>query len=343
MERRDLIKATAAGLAAASLTSAHAAESQSPVVTSRIPQNPGMRYRALGRTGEQVSLVGLGGFHLAKPGGMTNDEAIRVVQAGIESGINFCDNCWDYNGGESEVRLGRALRSGWRDRVLLMTKLDGRTAHAAAGQLETSLTRLGTDHIDLVQFHEVIRMDDPERIFAPGGALEALLRAREQGKLRYIGFTGHKSPLIHKHMFEVADRHGFHFDTVQMPLNIMDAHYDSFEKTVVPMAVARGTGILGMKAFGDNFILKSNVMSPVEMLQYPMNLPISIQITGIDSMAILQQALTAVRTFKPLTDEERNALLARSEQLALTGTTERYKTSHHFDGTFQNPQWLTEA
>jgi aryl-alcohol dehydrogenase-like predicted oxidoreductase len=303
-----------------------------------------MQYRSLGHTGEAVSLVGLGGFHLAKPGGMTNDEAIRVVHAGLDAGINFCDNCWDYNGGESEVRLGRALSQyGYRDKTFLMTKIDGRTAAAAKAQLETSLTRLQTDHIDLLQFHEIIRPDDPARVFAAGGALEAVLRAREQGKIRYIGFTGHKSPAIHASMFEMADRHGFHFDTVQMPLNIMDAHYDSFEKTVVPMAVARGTGILGMKAFGDPYIVQTGLMPPIQMLQYPMSLPISIQITGIDSMDILHQALEAVRTYRPLSQEMREALLARSAEIGRTGKTELYKTSLHFDGTNKNPHWLTEA
>jgi diketogulonate reductase-like aldo/keto reductase len=344
MERRDFFKGVVGATAAAAVSPA-LAQGSTPTgpVTSKIAQHPDMKYRALGRTGEQVSLVGLGGYHLAKPGGMDNAEAIRVVHAGIEAGINFCDNCWDYNNGESEVRLGRALSQGYRNRVFLMTKLDGRTAKAAMGQLETSLARLQTDHIDLIQFHEVIRMDDPERIFAPDGALEAILKAREQGKIRYIGFTGHKSPLIHKHMFEVADAHGFHFDTVQMPLNIMDAHYDSFEQIVLPIALQRGTAVMGMKAFGDNFILKSGVVSPVQMLQYPMSLPISIQITGIDGMPILQQALEAVRTFVPLTAEARLALLAKSAQIAMTGTTERYKNSHFFDGTIRNPQWLEEA
>jgi len=357
MDRRDFIKTVAAGVgvAAAGTLPADAqvvsgvavADNVVPrpgTVTASIPQHPDMKYRALGRTGEAVSLVGMGGYHLAKPGGMNNDEAIRVVHAGLDAGINFCDNCWDYNGGESEVRLGRALsQQGYRRKVFLMTKIDGRTAKAAMGQIETSLTRLQTDHLDLLQFHEIIRADDPGRVFADGGALEAVLKAREQGKLRYIGFTGHKSPAIHASMFETADQHGFHFDTVQMPLNIMDAHYDSFEKTVVPMAVARGTGILGMKAFGDNFILKSNLMPPIQMLQYPMSLPISIQITGIDGMDILHQALEAVRTFTPPTAEFRAALLARSMQIAMTGKTELYKTTEHFDGTNHNPQWLTQA
>ena len=349
MERRSFIKATALGVAAAAgakvahaqvETSQGGAVRATGPVTSQIAEHPDMKYRPLGRTGERVSLVGMGGFHLAKPGGPTNAEATRLVHAGIEAGINFCDNCWDYNGGESEVRLGRALARGWRSRVFLMTKIDGRTAKAAMHQIEQSLTRLQTDHVDLLQFHEIIRMDDPERVFAENGALEAVLRARDQGKLRYIGFTGHKSPAIHKHMFEVADRHRFHFDTVQMPLNVMDAHFDSFEQGVLPIALAHGTAVMGMKAFGDPFILDSKAVSPIEMLQYPMSLPIALQITGIDRMEILHQALEAVRSFRPFTPEQRASILDRTAELARDGHTEKYKISTHFDGTVKNPEWL---
>ncbi len=349
MERRNFIKATALGMAVAAGAKEARAQlgtSQGGVgratgpVTSLIAEHPDMKYRALGRTGERVSLVGMGGYHLAKPGGPTSAEAIRLVHAGIEAGINFCDNCWDYNGGESETRLGRALAHGWRNRTFLMTKIDGRTAKAAMQQIEQSLGRLQTDHVDLLQFHEIIRMDDPERVFAEGGALEAVLRARDQGKLRYIGFTGHKSPAIHKHMFEVADRHRFHFDTVQMPLNVMDAHFDSFEQGVLPIALAHGTAVMGMKAFGDPFILDTKAVSPIEMLHYPMSLPIALQITGIDRMEILQQALEAVRSFKPFTPEQRASILQRTAELARDGHAEKYKISTHFDGTVKNPEWL---
>ncbi len=349
MERRDLMKATAVGVAAAALggpadvagqTTQGGQVKPTGPVTSKIAEHPEMKYRALGRTGERVSLIGVGGFHLAKPGGPSADEAVRIVHTAIEAGVNFFDNCWDYNGGESEVRLGRALAGGWRARAFLMTKIDGRTAAAATSQLDESLKRLQTDHIDLLQFHEIIRMDDAERVFAPGGALEAVLRAREGGKVRYIGFTGHKSPAIHRHMFEVAEAHGFHFDAVQMPLNVMDAHFDSFEQGVLPVAAAHGTGVIGMKAFGDPFILDSKAASPIELLQYPMSLPISVQVTGVDSLPILQQALIAVRSFAPFTTEQRAALLARTATAAKDGGTERYKTSTHFDGTVQNPHWL---
>ena len=311
------------------------------LVTASIAQNPDMKYRTLGHTGERMSLVGLGGFHLARPGGPTSEEAVRLVHAGIEAGVNFCDNCWDYNGGESEIRLGRALsQGGYRNRAFLMTKIDGRTAKAATAQIDESLRRLKTDHLDLLQFHEIIRMGDPERVFADGGALEAVLRAREQGKLRYIGFTGHKSPAIHRHMFDVADQHGFRFDTVQMPLNVMDAHFDSFEQGVLPVALSHGTAVLGMKTFGDHFILDSGVATPTEMLHYPMSLPVSIQVCGIDNPMVLAQALDAVRSFVPPTDAERVALLSRTAVAAKDGGTERYKVSDHFDGTAHNPQWL---
>jgi len=364
MDRRDVMKAAALGLATATVgPGARAAPGDGQdaaaagpgwhietlqggerratgPVTSRIPQDPRMKYRPLGRTGELVSLVGVGGFHLAKPGGATNAEAIRIVHAAIDHGVTFFDNCWDYNGGESEVRLGRALARGWRDRVFLMTKLDGRTAQSATRQLDQSLARLGTDHLDLLQIHEVIRMDDPDRVFAPGGAIEALMRAREQGKFRYVGFTGHKSPAIHLHMFDLADRHGFHFDTVQMPLNVMDAHYDSFERHVLPVALAHGTAVLGMKTFGDPFIYNTHAVPPIEMLHYPMSLPVSVQITGIDRMPILQQALDAVRTWQPMTQPEREAILARTAQFAQNGHTELYKTTTHFDGTVRNPSYL---
>ncbi len=338
MERRDFMRTTAVGVAAAAI--AAAGPPPTGPVTSKIPENPDMKYRPLGRTGERVSLIGVGGAHLAGSG-PSEVEALRIVHAALDAGINFLDNCWDYNGGDSERRMGRALaQGGYRDRAFLMTKIDGRTAAAAMRQLEESLQRLRTDHVDLLQFHEIIRMDDPERIFAKGGAMEAVLRAREQGKLRYIGFTGHKSPAIHRHMFEVADRHGFHFDAVQMPLNVMDAHFDSFEQSVVPVALQHGTGIIAMKTFGDPFILQTKAAAPVEMLHYSMSLPVSVVVTGIDRMPILQQALDAVRSFEPLTPERRAALLAKTASAARDGKTERYKTTHYFDGTLHNPQWL---
>jgi predicted aldo/keto reductase-like oxidoreductase len=283
-------------------------------------------------------MVGLGGYHIGSQ--PDENESIRIIRAGLDGGINFLDNCWDYNGGESEIRMGKALREGYRQKAFLMTKIDGRDAKTANSQLEQSLQRLQTDHIDLLQFHEVIRMNDPERIFAEGGGLEAAVKARQAGKIRYIGFTGHKSPEIHRHMLEVADQHNFLFDTVQMPLNVMDAHFDSFEKIVLPILVKKNIGVLGMKPIGDKLILRSNTVTAVECLHYAMSLPTSVVITGCDSMEIVNQALRVAREFKPLTQSERSALLAKTEAVGKNGQYELYKTSHNFDGTYQNPQWL---
>ena len=330
MDRREMMMASAAAATAAAVVTGPGRESEAA--------NEGaMNYRNLGSTGEKVSIVGLGGSHIGKP---PEQEAIRIMRTALDNGLNFFDNCWDYNDGHSEVVMGKALRDGYRQKAFLMTKIDGRDAKAAMSQLEESLRRLQTDHVDLLQFHEIIRMDDPERVFAKGGALEAVLKAKGQGKLRYIGFTGHKDPLIHTKMLETAHDHGFRFDTVQMPLNVMDAHFHSFEQIVLPILVRHKIGVLGMKSMGSPYILESNTVTPIECLRYTMSLPTDVTITGIDSMQILKQALHVGRTFTPLSDAEREAMLARTAQAAQNGEFERYKVSHHFDGTVQNPQWL---
>ena len=298
----------------------------------------GMTYRTLGRTGEKVSMMGLGGYHIGNQ--KDEQESIRIIRTAIDNGVNFLDNCWDYNGGESEVRMGKALRDGYRQRAFLMTKIDGRTRKAATEQLEESLRRLQTDHIDLLQFHEIIRMEDPERIFAAGNGMEAVVEAQKAGKVRYIGFTGHKSPDMHLKMLETADEHHFHFDAVQMPLNVMDAHYNSFEKKVLPVLVKKEIGVLGMKPMGAGMILRSNVVQPVECLHYAMNLPTSVVITGCDSLEILESSLQAARSFRPLGDSEVAALLAKTVETARDGKYEGYKTTNNFDGTVHNPQWL---
>jgi aryl-alcohol dehydrogenase-like predicted oxidoreductase len=298
----------------------------------------GIPYRTLGRTGEKVSLIGLGGYHLGNQS--DPDESIRLIRTGIDEGINFLDNCWDYNGGESEVRMGKALRDGYRQKAFLMTKIDGRTRAAATIQINESLRRLQTDRIDLLQFHEVIRDSDPDRIFATGGALEALVEAQKAGKVRFIGFTGHKSPDIHLQTLATAAKHGFAFDAVQMPLNVMDAHFKSFEKKVLPVLTRDRIGVLGMKSMGDPFILKSKTVTAVECLHYAMNLPIAVVITGCDSLQILQQALDAARRFKPMDSSQVALLLAKTAKAAAAGEFELYKTTHHFDGTVHNPQWL---
>ena len=308
----------------------------------KVPQSEsrnGIPYRTLGRTGEKISAIGLGGFHLGKPE-LRESESIRIIRTGLDEGINFLDNCWDYNGGASETRMGKALRDGYRQRAFLMTKIDGRDKKSAARQIEESLRRLETDRIDLLQFHEIIRMDDPDRVFASGGAMEAALEAKKAGKIRYIGFTGHKSPEIHLKMVNTAASHQFRFDAVQMPLNVMDAHYESFEKKVLPVLVKDDIGVLGMKPMGDHFILESKTVTPVECLHYAMNLPTSVVITGCDSMQILDQALGAARNFRPMNSNEVAALLAKTTQAAQSGRYEFYKTTHTFDGTYQNPKWL---
>ena len=327
MNRRHFLKTAAAGTVVTSMSRKFAFAADAALPT-----------RTLGRTGEKVSIVGLGGYHI----GMQSDEqeSIRIIRTALDAGMNFLDNCWDYNGGQSEIRMGKALRDGYRQKGFLMTKIDGRTKKAAAQQIEESLRRLQTERIDLLQFHEVIRDTDPDSIFATGGGMEAVLEAKKQGKVRYIGFTGHKSPDIHLKMLQAASAHHFTFDAVQMPLNVMDAHYDSFEKRVLPVLVKDNIGVLGMKPLGDKQIVKSKTAAPVECLHYAMNLPTSVVITGCDSLNILQQALDAARSFKAMSQGEVASLLARTAPVAGKGAYERYKTSHDFDGTYHNPQWL---
>ncbi len=307
--------------------------------TNMAASDSNIPYRALGTTGEKVSLVGLGGFHLGLSH-VAEADAIRIVRSALDQGVNFLDNSWDYNEGQSEIRVGKALLNGYRQKAFVMTKVDGRTKDSAAKQIDESLRRLQTDHIDLLQHHEVIRFEDPDRIFAEGGAMEAFVAARKAGKIRFIGFTGHKDPHVHLYMLEVAERHGFHFDTVQMPLNVMDAHFRSFGKLVAPEAVRRKVGILGMKSMGGSVILKSNTASPMECLHFAMNLPVSVVITGVDSLRILEQALTAARTFHPLSAQEVSAITSKTAKAAAQGTFELFKTTAHFDSTAKHPDWL---
>jgi predicted aldo/keto reductase-like oxidoreductase len=308
---------------------------------SERPVHTEMPYRVLGRTAEQVSALGLGGWHLGFKH-MDEQLSLRIVRSAIDRGINFMDNCWDYNGGASETRMGNALRDGYRTRAFLMTKIDGRSKREATRQLEDSLRRLQTDCLDLVQHHEILRYEDPHRIFAADGANAALVEARQAGKLRYIGFTGHKDPRIHLYMLEIARDHGFTFDTVQMPLNVMDAHYRSFEQLVLPELVKQNIGVLGMKSLANGIILQSNTVTAIECLHYALNLPTSVVITGIDSLERLEQAFTAARTFRPMGEAQVQALLAKTAQAASRGEFELFKTTSIFDGTAQNPQWLGE-
>lgn len=332
MERREFLKSAAAAASIASLAALLPAEEATPA-------SNGMLYRKLGGTGERVSAIGMGGYHIGKPG-LEERDAIQLIHQAIDRGINFMDNCWDYNGGVSEVRMGKALSGGYRNKVFLMSKIDGRTKEAAAQQIDQSLQRLQTDHIDLMQFHEVIRLEDPDRIFAEGGAMEAMQEAKKAGKVRFVGFTGHKDPYVHLRMLEVAHWHNFHFDTVQMPLNVMDAHFRSFSHQVLPELVREQIAPLGMKAFGDHFVLESKTVTPIEGLHYCLNLPISVQITGIDNPQTLDQAFEATRTFKPMSSDQVTVLLEKTAAAAQVGKFELYKTTNHFDATAHNPTWL---
>jgi uncharacterized protein len=332
MDRRDFLKT-------ATVAAGAAATEQLLTPAIKAAESDGMIHRPLGRTGEKVSAIGLGGYHLGIPS-LSEQESIQLTRQAIDRGITFMDNCWDYNGGVSEVRMGKALAGGYRDKVFLMTKIDGRSKAEAARQIDASLQRLQTGHIDMMQFHEVIRLDDPDRIFAEGGAMEAVLDAKKAGKVRFIGFTGHKDPIVHLRMLDEARVRNFHFDAVQMPLNVMDAHFRSFEHNVLPVLNREGIATLGMKAFGDHFILDSKIVTPAEALHYCLNLPIAVQITGIDSQAVLDQALDAVQSFKPMSTAAVAALLARTKEGAQGGKYELFKVSSHYDGTIHNPAWL---
>ena len=299
----------------------------------------GVQQRTLGKTGVRVSCIGLGGSHIGKPK-LSDADAIKLIRSAIDRGITFMDNSWDYNQGKSEIRMGNALKDGYREKVFLMTKFDGRTADEANKQIDESLKRLQTDHVDLLQFHEVIRFDDPDRFFAPGGAGEALLAAKKAGKTRHIGFTGHKDPHIHLYMLELMRKHNYPFETVQMPINVMDAHFRSFTKLVVPEAQKAGLGILGMKSMGSGVILKSNTATPVECLQFALSQPTSVVITGIDSQQVLDQAVQVATGFKPLSDQQITSILNKTAQKAAQGEYELFKTSSHFDSTAQHPEWL---
>jgi aryl-alcohol dehydrogenase-like predicted oxidoreductase len=303
--------------------------------TSELPTRP------LGRTGERVSAIGLGGWHLALPH-VDAKLSVRLIHAAIERGITFMDNCWDYNDGASEERMGKALADGRRARVFLMTKIDGRSRKAAAKQLDESLKRLKTDCIDLVQHHEMLRFEDADRIFQPDGAHAALEEARTAGKLRFTGFTGHKDPRVHLHVLELARERGVRFDAVQMPLNPMDAHFRSFERLVLPELVREEIGVLGMKPMANGRILQSGTVSAPECLRYALSLPTSVVITGCERMEDVEQAAEAARTFRPLAPAERDALLARTAGAARSGEFELFKTTSIYDGTAQNPDWLGE-
>jgi len=348
MKRRNFLKQAATAAALASLKGAAGQSvAKKLVLQGAAAHNPlpvastvnGIGRRILGDSGTEVSIIGIGGYHLGLSS-VSEQEAIRIIRKGLDEGINFLDNCWDYNGGVSEERMGKALQDGYREKAFLMTKIDGRTGVEARRQLEESLKRLRTDHIDLLQIHEVIRMADPEQAFLPGNVIDVLKQARQEGKISFIGFTGHKSPDMHLHMIETAEKHGFKFDTVQMPVNALDEHYNSFGQKVIPAAQKHGIAVLGMKPLSNGAILKTPGVTATEALHYAMSVPVTMTITGCESMANLEQALGVARNFKPMTPQQKLAILERTAPASTDGKFEDYKSSNMYDGTFHNPKWL---
>lgn len=349
MKRRDLLGQAVAFAAWTSLRSspAEAAEARPFVASLNWPEfgsapaetrKGDMLYRAFGRTGESISAFGLGGHHI----GLVKEvqDSIRLIRSAIDRGITFMDNCWDYHDGKSEVWMGKALRDGYRQNVFLMTKIDGRTRQAAARQIDESLKRLQTDHVDLMQIHENLRMEDADRCFAEGGAIEALEEAKKAGKIRFIGFTGHKDPIVHNRMLDVAAEHSFHFDSCQMPLNLLDANFRSFTQHVVPRLLKEGIAVLGMKPMASGAIVKNKIATPKECLTYALTLPTSAVITGIESLDVLEQDLEIMKEFKPFDGGQMRELLARTQKFARNGAYEKFKTATRYDGTALHPEWL---
>jgi len=296
----------------------------------------GVPLRPLGRTGEKVSLLCLGGHASTNPQKLSESESLRLIQRAVDEGITFMDNCWDYHDGLAEERMGKALAEGGRrQKAFLMTKCCGRTSKEAQSNLEDSIRRLRTDHLDLWQFHEIIYDNDPDWIFADDGAVHLGQKALKEGKVRYLGFTGHKDPSIHLKMLGKP----FEWASVQMPLNVMDVHYRSFQKQVLPELVKRGIGVLGMKSLGGNGkIVTEGGISVDDAIRYVLSLPISTLVTGIDSEKVLDQNLKIVREFKPLTQVERDLIESRTLPLAGDGRLELFKSSKSFDGPVHRKQ-----
>lgn len=297
-----------------------------------------MTYRRFGRTQTHVSAIGIGGYHLGVP--EDPDVAVEIVRAAIDGGITFLDNSWDYHGGESERRMGRALRDGYRERAFVMTKLDSRTSDGTLRQFEESMDRLELTQIDLLQLHEVIREDDVDRAFAPGGAIEAYLDLKEQGVVRFIGFTGHKDPAIHVKMLLAALDRGIVFDSVQMPISPFDANYRSFSERVIPICREHDIAIIGMKALGSGRFLESTDVPASELLRWAMSQRVSTVVTGCESVDEVRQAITAASDFEYMTPEERQSIIERVAQIAADGGLEKYKTDTIHDATSDNPHWL---
>ena len=316
----------------------------SPLVAAPVPlpmtnTGPGqIPKKPLGHTGVQVSIIGLGGSSLGDAGSL--EEAVQIVHEAVDAGVTFMDNAWEYNNHRSEDWMGRALQ-GRRDKVFLMTKVctHGRDKKVAMQQLEESLVRLRTDHLDLWQIHECVYYDDPDLHFAKNGVWEALVEAKKQGKVRFVGFTGHKTPQIHLRMMALADQNGLKFDTVQMPLNAFDATYRSFQQYVLPEANKRGMGVLGMKSLGGGGEpIQQGAVTVKEALRYAMSLPVATTISGIDSLQVLRQNLAIARDFQPMSSDEMLALARRCQELAGDGHLEMYKSTKKYDAAVGRSQ-----
>ncbi|HEY8550978.1 MAG TPA: aldo/keto reductase [Vicinamibacterales bacterium] len=322
--REFLVRAGAAGLAATLANDVLA--SQAPAGATGLPT------RVLGRTGERVSILALGGAHI----GAVKDqaEAIRIMHAAIDQGLTFFDNCWDYHDGRAEEVMGQALAGGHREKVFLMTKNCERDYAGSMKCLEDSLRRLRTDRIDLWQFHEIIYDNDPDWVFEKGG-LKAALEAKKAGKVRYIGFTGHKDPRIHLAMLNKP----FDWDTAQMPINVLDVHYRSFQKEVVPVCLQKGTGIIGMKGLGGgNGIALGAGITPEEGYRYALSQPVATQVVGIASLEHLEAAIAIARDFKPMPEAEQKALIEKVRPYATDGRFEQFKSTQNFDGRVHRRQ-----
>lgn len=315
--RRKFLKKSVSGIAGAGLAGSLLGAGQSTTPG-------GMPYRTLGKTGEKVSLLGVGGHHIGRG---FESGGVRIIQEAIDNGVNFLDNAWEYHDGESERRMGKAL-VGRRDKAFLMTKHHGRDKNTAMNHLEDSLRRLKTDRIDLWMFHECVYDEDPDMIFAKGGGIEAAELAKKQGKVRYIGFTGHKWPWIHLKLLA----YGYPWDAVLMPLNILDGNYRSFEKWVLPVLEKRGIAALAMKTRASGAILKAKAATVEECWRYVTALPISTVVSGMESLDLLRKNLKMVRELKPMTDEERQAVLERTRSFAHKGEYELFKSTNNFDG-----------
>ena len=327
--RRDFIRTAAAGIAAASLAA--------DVLASQEDSSDGLPKRPLGKTGEKVSILCLGGWHI---GAIEEQLAIRIMHEAIDDGLTFFDNAWDYHDGGSEEVMGKALAGGRRDKVFLMTKNCDRDYKGSLKHLDDSLRRLKTDRIDLWQFHEINYDNDPEWVFEKGG-VKAALEAQKAGKVRYIGFTGHKHPEIHMKMLAKANQ-DFAWDTAQMPINVMDAHYRSFQKVVVPECNKQGIGVLGMKSLAGGFpkgrLAESAGLSAVDCRRYALSLPISSLVVGIASLEDLKQDLGLARGFTPMPQPEMQKLLAKTRPEAADGRHELFKSTQVFDGPYHKVQ-----